>query len=534
MIAVLTVAALGAPCAEYAHAAVNGKSAAQRQSAPCTNELYLGAGGRDTQLYKERTGPGDGGFIPIGAATDFYNALGVNSEDRHIYAMTTRERLLQVGTNGTLTDLGTVTGLPDPNPGNGWATYNLGSFDAAGNYYVASANGRVGATRLFRIDVDGRAVDRIIQLSQPIRGSDFTHAEGFLWAADPDGGLERIEPSTGTVAKFPNILPSTNGYGGAFTYGNGDLGFFDNNRGLLRVAVEDASSGSPDFELVSSMQSPAGEWIDAAACFDAPVDLAVTQYAPQRVASGDRITYKITVMNRGTADSSGWTLSDTLPEQLSNAETTSAGCEVRDGTLACTGGRLAAGKRTTVDVTATVSGTGNGITNTVTVRGNDPDPNERNNTASRSTRIDGEEASSLELKKRRSGGDVVRPGDVIKYTITVRNTGGVDYTEARPARFTDDIGDQLDDAVYRNDAKATQGQVAFSRPVLNWRGALAAGETATVTYSLKVKDLGDLEMPNSVVSDTPGNNCEKGSQDKRCSTYAKVTVKDKDMGNDTR
>ena len=46
----------------------------------------------------------------------------------------------------------------------------------------------------------------------------------------------------------------------------------------------------------------------------------------------------------------------------------------------------------------------------------------------------------------------------------------------------------LDDAAYNANATATAGTVSFTSPNLTWTGDLAAGATATITFSVTVKN----------------------------------------------
>ncbi len=107
------------------------------------------------------------------------------------------------------------------------------------------------------------------------------------------------------------------------------------------------------------------------------------------------------------------------------------------------------------------------------------------------------------------------PGSVIHYTITVQNTGTSTFNGAS---FTDPLTNVLDDATYGNNVSATSGTAAFSNPNITWSGDLAAGATATITYSVTVKPLGsgDGAMSNTVTSTTLGANCAPGSADSRC------------------
>ena len=112
-------------------------------------------------------------------------------------------------------------------------------------------------------------------------------------------------------------------------------------------------------------------------------------------------------------------------------------------------------------------------------------------------------------------------GSTVHYTVTATNTGGSAYTGAS---FTDPLTGVLDDATYDGNAAASTGMVSYSAPTLSWTGDLAVGASATITYSVTVKDPdpGDHRLTNTVSSTTAGNNCPSAGGDPAC--RATVTV----------
>src|SRR5690606_34389283 len=80
---------------------------------------------------------------------------------------------------------------------------------------------------------------------------------------------------------------------------------------------------------------------------------------------GTQVTYRLTVTNDGTADSTAVTVTDALPPGLGYVSATSSTgtCSETGGTVTCSLGVIAAGASETVDIVATIMGVGE-ITNT--------------------------------------------------------------------------------------------------------------------------------------------------------------------------
>ncbi|MFE1320372.1 GEVED domain-containing protein [Kitasatospora phosalacinea] len=128
------------------------------------------------------------------------------------------------------------------------------------------------------------------------------------------------------------------------------------------------------------------------------------------------------------------------------------------------------------------------------------------------------EPTALVIAKTAST-DRPAPGEQVSYTVTVHSDGPAPY---QGAAFTDDLTGLLDDAAYNGDATATTGTATYTAPKLQWTGDLAAGQTATLTYSVTVADplRGDGRLDNAVTGDN--SNCATGSTDPRCATHGKV------------
>jgi uncharacterized repeat protein (TIGR01451 family) len=82
-----------------------------------------------------------------------------------------------------------------------------------------------------------------------------------------------------------------------------------------------------------------------------------------------------------------------------------------------------------------------------------------------------------------------KPGDEVKYTVTITNTG---KTVHSGITVTDDLSGVLDDATWVGTSAGT-----FTSPKLTWTGDLAVGESVTITYSVKVTGDGDKRSPAS-------------------------------------
>src|SRR5439155_4341278 len=115
-------------------------------------------------------------------------------------------------------------------------------------------------------------------------------------------------------------------------------------------------------------------------------DLAITKSVPGEATSGTDITYHLTVTNNGPTTSSGGTVTDILPAQVS-FKSASAGCAfTAPSTVRCSFGPLAPNLSVSFDITVHISVAATGaLTNTANVRGNETETNQANNTGTATT-----------------------------------------------------------------------------------------------------------------------------------------------------
>ncbi|MET9325117.1 CARDB domain-containing protein, partial [Streptomyces sp. NPDC003038] len=477
-VSVVAFTTLGAPLAVQAQAAAGAIQAEDSRGVrglklqpgtpfECNGQILRSAGAlppAPIQLYEGTAGAGTVAFTPLGPPTEQYNAIAINPLDRFLYAMGPGNELKRIDSTGAVTDLGPVTGLPlPPNASPDSPSYFVGAFLPDGTYVVA---GGAGSTTLYRINPATNTVVGTTELSGPLGTWDLTYSNGFLWGGDANGDLVRVDPATGQVTRFPNVLPvlTDSLYGGAFTYGNGDLGLIDNEGIIYRV---DPTTRA----VVSRQTAPPGLQADAASCFLAPVDLELTKtVAPATYVAGQQVTYTIRVRNAGPNPSSGFTVTDAIPAGLLNVASTTPGCTVTGQNLSCTSGPLAVNGTRDITITAVAGANATGtLTNEACVRGNDPDANAANNcdtTPVTPRRVD------LSITKSATPARVTAGGQV-EYTMVIRNNGpdastGFTVRDALPAGITDA-------------SSPTAGCTVSGQTVTCTGGALAVGATRTVT-----------------------------------------------------
>ena len=196
-----------------------------------------------------------GSFSTVGsAALPSINAIGYNEADNFLYGIRTRygkPHIVRIGADGTVTTLGTPTGVSFPR----FSTFYAGDMDGSGNLVV-----RVTSTNLAIINVTTLTTS-LVTLSSPAFGNDVVWIDGVLYSLGSHR-LYRINESTGQVTSTKvsglNGVASDGTYGAGWTDGAGDLFFQANSTGKV-IQVTPSGQGASAVVLSTSVVSKAND-----------------------------------------------------------------------------------------------------------------------------------------------------------------------------------------------------------------------------------------------------------------------------------
>ena len=212
----------------------------------------------------------------------------------------------------------------------------------------------------------------------------------------------------------------------------------------------------------------------------AQADLSVVKSAsPNPVVAGNQLTYTFTTSNNGPSGDTGVVLSDTLPagEQYVSSTSSQGTVTNNNGTLSVQLGSLASGAIATTSVVVMVSAGATGsITNTVTVTGNELDPNLSNNTSTVTTQV--VQSADLALVKTASP-NPVKAGQQLTYTLTATNNGPSNATGVT-------IVDTLPPGTAYNSASGQSSATIAGQTLTLNIGNLAAAPSSTITVVVAV------------------------------------------------
>ncbi|WP_235691645.1 recombinase family protein, partial [Clostridioides difficile] len=191
-------------------------------------------------------------------------------------------------------------------------------------------------------------------------------------------------------------------------------------------------------------------------------DISVIKGNEPVAIPGGRFIYGIEIANAGPSFAENVTLTDNIPASILNPEySIDNGVTFQPWNGSLNIGTLDAGEIRNIIIRGTVSQTAIGtIINTATVSSTTPDPNLNNNTSTSEAEV----SSSADISVvKRSNQTVVVPGDVLDYTIEVRNAGP---STAQNVTLTDNIPASILSPEYSIDNGVT------FQP---WNGSLSIG-----------------------------------------------------------
>ncbi|MFB8893433.1 DUF7927 domain-containing protein [Microbacterium plantarum] len=245
------------------------------------------------------------------------------------------------------------------------------------------------------------------------------------------------------------------------------------------------------------------------------LSIAKTSNATENSRPGDTVTYTVTATNTGQAaytTQNPAVVFDDLSGVLDDATYNNNGSANRPGSVSYASpllswsGALGVGQSVVVTYTVTLKAGGDGTVRNVAWEPNDPGnrtPPACNPPVNGTDPSTGEPCAEneyllpkLTIEKTANRTELPAVGEVVEYTITVTNQGPGAYTATAPATLTDDLSNVLDAATYNDDAAASTGSVTYGEPTLSWQGALAANQSATITYSVTYTGQGDRNLRN--------------------------------------
>jgi uncharacterized repeat protein (TIGR01451 family) len=248
---------------------------------------------------------------------------------------------------------------------------------------------------------------------------------------------------------------------------------------------------------------------------NAQVDLAITKAnAPNPVVAGRQLTYTLTTANNGPSAATGVTITDTLPAGVTFASSSGQGqVTASEGTLTISLGNLAVGASMTTTLVVNVDPATTGtLTNTASVRGDQPEANMSNNVATAVTTVNPQ--IDLAITKTASAGRVVA-GRQLTYTLTTINNGpsratGVRISDALPAGVT------FVSAGGQGTVTQVSGGLSISL------GDMPVGASATTTVLVTVKSSATGTITNS--AEVRGNETETNLANNKASVTTQIDV----------
>jgi uncharacterized repeat protein (TIGR01451 family) len=189
-------------------------------------------------------------------------------------------------------------------------------------------------------------------------------------------------------------------------------------------------------------------------------------------------------------------VTDTLPAGVTfvSVSSTQGTCINTAGTVVCSIGNLDNGGSATITINVTAPTTAGTITNTATVKGNEPDPNTANNTASATI---GCACASADLSITKTAPIITPVGTQLSYTITATNAGP---SPATGVTVTDTLPSQVSFVSASSGCTDTAGTVVCNV------GNLEVGASSTITITVSSTTPGTATNTATIEGNEPDPN----------------------------
>lgn len=386
------------------------------------------------------------------------NALGFNSRDNYLYAMsTTGANLYRLGQAGAEL-VGSVAGLT------GYSLPTAGAFDEGGRFYLAGqAGGNISPSTIFRIDnipASGTSSSLTVARAYALSATTLNFGDmAFSTAADGVNGIlygatgtthHRIQlnDAAGTASVTTATLPSTvGGIGSAFFDRPTNAFFvFDNNASVF-YRINNFASGAPSATSVAAIPPGfvgASNPTDGAQCAlataeEADLNVSKTVSPTTPVTAGQTVTFTVVVGNLGESPAQSVTIADPIPGGLTLVSSAVTIGSYSGSTWTIPS--LPAFSSQTLTLVASVNNQAttptSGYTNVASVVSSSrsgtstvialPDPVPSNNSGTATANVI--RSANLSITKTNGVSNVIA-GQTTTYTITVANTAGFDVTDA--------------------------------------------------------------------------------------------------------
>lgn len=202
--------------------------------------------------------PVTGAYQAVGVTNGTYNAIGYDTQDNYLYGISTaagnKGNLIRIADDGSLTDLGTVSGMPTG------LSIVSGDFDDNGNLIV-----QTGATQFYSINVATRTATGFTTTGVTASTNDMVWINGTVYGMTGTT-LYAVNLST-HVSTSATVSGVTSGsFGAGWSDNPNELFFSDNNTGHI-YKITNFTTSSPTGALESTAATTGNN--DGAACKNA-------------------------------------------------------------------------------------------------------------------------------------------------------------------------------------------------------------------------------------------------------------------------